>query len=295
MRVKALALGIAAVGSGIVAALLTASPALAGPASVAGITTHVVIVQGSAPTQSTGHAEAVCPKGQLRTGGGYLISGAPSLWQVYEDAPVNQRAWLVRVHNFNSDVALKFSAYAICAMSVPGQKGISAYTTHVVHTPIAAPANDTAEADAACKSGQLLTGGGYSVSNITANWSIYLNAPIDAHTWTAEIDNEVAATTTYDSYAVCLANKNSTPVTALKTSTVDTPATAPANGSHTAGVSCSSTELMTGGGWVIFSIGQTWSISVGAPVTKVHWHVELTDLDSFARPFHSVAMCLAKS
>lgn len=275
--------------------MLAISPAVAGPVGVEGITTHVVIVKASAPVQDTGEAKATCPAGQLRVGGGYVIDGGSTLWRVYVDAPLHQRAWLVEVVNFNSDVALNFSAYAICAMSVSGGKGISGYTTDVVHTAVSAPANDTAEADATCPAGQLRTGGGYDVFNVSANWSIYLNGPDHARTWIAEIDNEVPVATTFDSYAVCLANKNSKPVKTLKTTAVHTHATAPANGSKTAGVSCGTKELMTGGGWQVYSVGQDWIVPISAPVSKNDWQVRLTDLDGFSRQFDSKAVCLAKA
>jgi hypothetical protein len=78
------------------------------------------------------------------------------------------------------------------------------------------PANQTGEADATCPAGELRTGGGYEVFNVSANWSIYLNAPLNTDTWTVEIDNEVTNATTITSYAQCLAKKNSEPITALR-------------------------------------------------------------------------------
>jgi hypothetical protein len=202
--------------------------------------------------------------------------------------------WVVEPANFSTQ-PLTFSAYAICAMSVPGKQGISGYTTQTIQVPVDVPANQTGEADATCPAGELRTGGGYDVFNVTANWSVYLNSPINSDTWTVEIDNEVPATTTLYSYALCLARTNSKPITALTTNTVEKTATVPANSVKTAGVSCGPQQVMPGGGHVIESIGPDWSIQASAPISKNHWQVQAADLDNFSRKFHSIAVCLAKA
>ena len=51
---------------------------------------------------------------------------------------------------------------------------------------------------------------------------------------------------------------------------------------------------MTGGGHVIESIGQDWSIQASAPISKNDWQVKVADLDNFSRDFDSIAVCLAK-
>jgi hypothetical protein len=135
---------------------------------------------------------------------------------VYIDAPLNKAAWLAELVN-NGSQPLNYSAYAVCAETVAGKKGVTGYTTTVVDTTVNVPANETGEADATCPTGDVLTGGGYEVANVSSNWSIYLDAPTATDTWTAEIDNEVPLTTNYTSFAVCLAKKNSKPVTALAT------------------------------------------------------------------------------
>ena len=157
------------------------------------------------------------------------------------------------------------------------------------------PANQTGEADATCPAGELRTGGGYEVFNVSANWSIYLNAPLNNDTWTVEIDNEVTNATTITSYAQCLAKKNSQPVTALKVNTVEKAATVPANSVKTANEHCGPQQVMTGGGHVIESIGQDWSIQASAPVFKNDWRVQVADLDNFSRVFDALAVCLAKA
>jgi hypothetical protein len=294
VRRHAIAAGVAAVGIGLAGAMVAISPAMAGPVSVRGITTQTVVGTATAPAGETGEAEATCGSGELLVGGGYVISGTSTDWQVYVDAPLNGTTWLVEPVNFGT-APLDFSAYAICALSVPGKKGVSAYTTQVVATTVNVPANETGEADATCPAGDLLTGGGYQVANVSSNWSIYLNAPTSSDTWTAEIDNEVPVTTTYDSFAVCLAKQNAKPVTALTTSTVSTAATVPANSSQTADVSCGAHQLMTGGGHVMDSIGQDWLIAASAPVASNEWQVQAVDLDSTSREFDSIAVCLSKA
>jgi hypothetical protein len=133
------------------------------------------------------------------------------------------------------------------------------------------------------------------VDNVSADWSIYSNAPLNDDAWNVEIDNEVPVTTTFDSYAVCLAKRNSKPVAAFTISTVNTAATVPANSVQSADVSCAPKELMTGGGHVIASIGQDWRIQVSAPISANDWRVQVADLDSFSRNFDSIAICLAKA
>jgi hypothetical protein len=291
---RKIAAGVVAVGIGVAGALAAISPALAGPVSVKGITTHTVVATATAPAGNTGEAEAACGASQLLVGGGYTVSGTSTDWQVYVDAPLNGTTWLVEPVNLSAQ-PLTFSAYAICAKSVPGKKGVSGYTTHVVSGQVDVPAGMTGEADATCGAGELLTGGGYQVDNISSNWSVYLNAPSASNVWTVEIDNEVPLTTTYDSIAVCLAKKNGMPVTALTVSNVFAAATVPANSVQTADVSCGPNELMTGGGHVIDSIGQDWMIPASAPITGNDWQVKVADLDTFSRDFDSIAMCLAKA
>jgi hypothetical protein len=288
--------GVATIGAGILAAMMAISPAVAGPVAVHGITTHVVTVTATVAADSVNSAEAACGTGELLVGGGYTVKGTVTDRQVFIDAPTNNNSWLVEVVNPSpASPSLSFSAYAICAMSVPGKKGVSAYTTNVVAAEVDAPANDTAEADATCPAGQLRTGGGYDVFNVDSHWSVYLNGPINGDTWTVEIDNEVPVTTTFDSYALCLATKNSDPITNMAVSTVFAAATAPANSTKTADVSCSPKALMTGGGHQIASIGQDWSIQASAPVSANDWKVKVADLDSTSRDFDSIAVCLAKA
>ena len=294
MRKRAIGAGVVAVGFGIAVAMVGIGPALAGPVSVKGITTITVIAPATAPAGDTGEAEATCGAGELLVGGGYIVNGISTDWQVYVDAPLNGTTWLVEPVNFGAQ-PLSFSAYAICALSVPGKKGISGYATQVVQAQVDVPAVQTGEADAACGPGQLRTGGGYQVDNVSANWSVYSNAPLNGDAWNVEIDNEVQATTTIDSFAVCMARTNSKPVKGLTVATVSTAATVPPNSVQTADVSCGPKELMTGGGHEIESIGQDWRIQASAPITGNDWQVQVADLDNVSRDFDSIAVCLAKA
>jgi hypothetical protein len=206
VRKRAFAAVLAAVSSGIVVAMTGISPAVAGTVSINGITTQIVTATVTAPADDTAEAEATCATGELLVGGGYTVNSTSTSWQVYVDAPLNSTTWLVEPVNFSAQ-PLSFSAYAVCAMSVPGKFGVKGYTTHVVNTAVSVPADDTGEADAACPAGQLLTGGGYEVDNVSADWSVYTNAPLSNDAWNVEIDNEVPVATTFDSYSVCLAKK----------------------------------------------------------------------------------------
>ena len=296
MHRHALTAGVATVSGGILAAMMAISPAVAGPVAVHGITTDIVTATATVAADSVNSAEAACGTGELLVGGGYTVNGTLTDRQVFIDAPTNNNSWLVEVVNPSpASPSLSFSAYAICAMSVPGGTAVSAYTTNVVTTEVNASANDTAEADAICPAGQLRTGGGYDVVNVDSLWSVYLNGPISSDTWTVEIDNEEPVTTTFHSYAVCLAKKNSKPITNMAVSTVFAAATAPANSTQTADVSCDPKALMTGGGHEIASIGQDWAIQASAPVSANDWQVGVSDLDSFSRDFDSIAICLAKA
>jgi hypothetical protein len=284
--------GAAVVGLGIAGAVIAGSPALAGPVSIDNITTHIVVASATAAAGETGEAEADCAAGQLLVGGGYRITGTATDWRVFVDAPTANTGWVVQPINFSAQ-ALKFAAYAICAKSVAGTTGLSGYTTQVVQNQVNAPSVQTSEVDASCPTGDLLTGGGYSVFDIDSHWSVYLNAPSASDTWTAEIDNEEPLAVTFNSFAVCLASTNSQPITALKVNTVSKSATAPANSVEAVKASCGTADLLVGGGQVINSIGQDWSIQVGAPTAGNAWRVKVSDLDAFSRDFHAVAMCLA--
>jgi hypothetical protein len=241
----------------------------------------------------TAEADAMCPAGELLLGGGYTITGSATNWRIYLDAPINNSTWTVEPVNLDAN-PLTFTSYAICAMNGPGSTAISKYTTNIVDAKVNVPTNQTGEAVATCPPGQLPTGGGYDVYNVSPNWSIYLNAPLGTDSWNVEIDNEVPLTTTFDSFAVCLAKVNSTPITKLAVSAVYAAGTAPASGTQAADVSCGPNSLMTGGGYVIDSIGQTWSIQKSAPISANDWRVKATDTDNVSRDFTSAAVCLAK-
>jgi hypothetical protein len=290
---RAFAAGVAAIGSGIAIAMMGITPALAGPNAVAGITTQIVTTNVTVPGADTGQAEAACPAGTLLVGGGYAVTSPASDFRIYVDAPLNGTSWLVEPINFDAQ-PLNLTAYAVCAESVPGKAGISGYTTDVVQTTVNVPANQTGEADATCPAGQLRTGGGYDVQNISSNWSVYSNSPLNAGAWNVEIDNEVPLTTTIDSYAVCLGKANSKPVTKLAVSAIFASATAAGNSVQTADESCGPKSIMTGGGHVIDSVGQDWNIQASAPVAVNDWQVQVDNLDSFSRVFDSFAVCLSK-
>jgi hypothetical protein len=294
VKKRIIAAGVGAAAIGIAVAVLPASPALAGPGVVKGITTQTVVATSSAPANDTGEADATCPTGTLLVGGGYVINSAATDWRIFEDAP-DGATWLVEPVNFDTQTALSFSAYAICAASAPGGTGIAGYTTHVVQSQVNVPTNDTGEANATCPAGQLRTGGGYDVFNVSPNWSIFSNSPFNNDTWDVQIDNEVPLSTTFDSYAVCLARANAKPVKGLAVNTVDTQATVPPNVVQSADATCGSTQLLTGGGHVIDSVGQEWSIQASAPVNGNDWQVKAVDLDSTSRQFSSMAVCLAKA
>jgi hypothetical protein len=105
----------------------------------------------------------------------------------------------------------------------------------------------------------------------------------------------VTNATTVTSYARCLGKTNSQPVTALTVSTIEKAATVPANSVKTTNEHCGPQQVMTGGGHVIDSIGQDWSIQASAPVAKNDWQVHVASLDSFSRVFDTLAVCLAKA
>lgn len=287
-----IATGIAATVFGFV--VLPIAPALAGPVTVKGITTQTVVTQETAAPTQTGEADAICPAGELLVGGGYTVDSTVTDWSVYNDAPDGQM-WVVEIVNNDLLQPLNFSSYAICALSVPGKKGITGLTTHVVQTAVNVPTNQTGEADATCGANELLTSGGYTVQNISPNWSIYVNGPLNGKAWVVEIDNEVPLTTTYDSYAVCLARTNGKPILGLTTATVTTSTTVPANQVLSAVATCGPKQLLTGGGSTIQSIGQDWRTVDSAPTPSGDWTVEIADLDTFSRVFDSNAICLAKA
>lgn len=292
MRKRAIGAGVLAIGSGIAITMVAITPAVAGPVVVKGLTTQVVSTTVTAPGNDTAEADATCPPGELLTGGGYTVTGAATDWRIYLDAPINTSTWTVEPINFSAN-PLTFTSYAICAMDAPGSTAASHYTVHLVDANVNVPANQTGEADAACPAGQLRTGGGYQVANISPNWSIFGNGPLGTDTWAVQIDNEVPLSTSIDSIALCLGKANSNPITKLTVSTVDTAGTAPASGTLAVDVSCGPNSLLTGGGHEIDSIGQTWSIQKSAPIAVNDWRVKATNTDNVSRDFDAEAVCLA--
>jgi hypothetical protein len=252
-----------------------------------------VTTQVTAPAGDTAEADATCPAGELLLGGGYTINSTVTDWSVYVDAP-DGNFWLVEIVN-NDAQPLSFSAYAICAESVPGKKGITGYTTTVVQTQVTVVNNQTGEADASCGAGQLMTGGGYDVENVSPNWYVYVNSALNDSTWFVEIDNEVGQSTTFGSYAVCLAKTNGKPVKALTTSVVQANSTVGANQIASVSATCGAKQLMTGGGGTIASVGPEWRVVQNAPVTSGSQTVEVAELGGVSRPFDAAAICLAKA
>ena len=295
MKNRTIAASIAAL-LGVAALVVPAGPAQAGVKSVAGITTTTVTVAASAPAGNDGEAEATCGAGTLLVGGGYDVNSPADNWIVYANAPINGTTWLVEVINFDQSQPLSFTSYAVCATSVAGKKGITGYTTHTVFSNVNAPANQTAEADATCSAGQILTGGGYSVANVSENWSIYLDTATSSTTWTAEIDNEVPATTSYDSFAVCLAKTNGTPVTKLTTVATAVEVDAPGNGTvGVAEATCAKKSIMLGGGFVVFSIGQDYRTVESSPLSATSWQAGLRNDDGVDRDLDATVNCLSKA
>jgi hypothetical protein len=286
-----IAAGVAAAVLALV--VLPMSQAWAKPGVVKGITTQTVTAPAPAPAGDTAEAEATCPAGQLLLGGGYTINSTVTDWSVYVDAP-DGNFWLVEIVN-NDAQPLSFSAYAICAGSAPGKKGITGYTTHVVQTQVTVPNNQTGEADASCAAGQLMTGGGYDVENVSPNWYVYVNSVLNDSTWFVEIDNEVGLSTSFGSYAICLAKTNGKPVTALSTSAVEANSTVGANQVASVSATCGAKQLMTGGGGTIVSVGPEWRVVQNGPVTSGSQTVEVAELGGVSRQFDAAAICLAKA
>jgi len=290
MKARTIAAGIGTATLAVALAVVLPGQALAGPPSVKGITTQTVVTTVGVIPNSTGEADATCGAGELLLSGGYTVSAASSDWAVYLDAPTTASTWTVEIVNLDPSQSLSYSAYAVCAVSLPGKNALSGYTTHLVSANVNAPSPSNSEADAACAAGQLLVGGGYEVDNVSLNWSAYVNGPLNASTWFVEIDNESGADTMFHAFAICLARTNNKAITGLTESTSATNSSAPA-----ADASCGAKTLMTGGGYQIHSIGQEWRNAEDFPVSATTWRVGLTDLDSFSRVYDTFAVCLAKA
>ena len=295
MRVRTISAGVATAALGIALVVIPQSAAFAGPVTVAGITTHIVTATGTAPVNNWDEAVAKCPNGQLRLGGGYSIDSTATDWQVMDEAPTGTRGWTATIINYDLSQTLNYSVYAVCAKNAPGKNGLDGLSTTTVYTAKTTPASVTDEADVSCAAGQVVTGGGYAVTNISPNYTIYVNAELNTSTWLVEIDNEVPATTDYDAYAVCLCRTNGKPLKNLALSVVATHSTAPANGAATGDAACPATSLMTGGGFQNYSIGQDYLTPQSAPVSATTWRSGITDLDSFDREFDTFAFCLTKA
>ena len=157
-------------------------------------TTSLQLVSGTAPADGTGHLEAACPSGSVVTGGGFATNSNKSLWVDNSSADGNR--WQVYARNL-SGADQGFNAYAICLA------GTSITTTQVLTANVSVPAHTFNQGEADCPSGQVLTGGGYALSEGLSVYSSGMD-PSNTSMWDVVALNSGAGATSMNVYAICL-------------------------------------------------------------------------------------------
>lgn len=76
-------------------------------------------------------------------------------------------------------------------------------TTHIRTVHGTVTGRETGQVTSSCRSGEVLTGGGYSVGSIGFNDKVFLNAPIDEQTWAVSVFNNNDATLDVWVSAIC--------------------------------------------------------------------------------------------
>jgi hypothetical protein len=74
---------------------------------------HTVTTTVNIPPDQDGKVEAICPTGEIVTGGGFGVTG-PGVY-VQESAPLSGVAWRILADNQNPDNTIGVRAYALCA------------------------------------------------------------------------------------------------------------------------------------------------------------------------------------
>jgi hypothetical protein len=174
-----------------------------GGTAITAYTTQRVDTPVTVPAQQTGEADATCPAGTLRTGGGYEVDNISSNWSIYSNAPLGNDTWNVEIDN-EVTLPTTFDSFALCLARV-NSKPITGLTVSTVSTAATAPASGSQSADVSCGTHQLMTGGGHVIDSIGQEWNILASAPAGGNDWqvtAANIDNN---SRDFDSLAVCLA------------------------------------------------------------------------------------------
>jgi hypothetical protein len=151
------------------------------------------MVNGSIPVagHGDGNLTIACPSGSVVTGGGFTGKADGSLW-TYRSMQ-NGNSWTVYTKN-TAAVSQSFDAYAVCLAGTP------LTTSSVTGYKDLAP-GDTGLAEAVCPAGQVITGGGWSLSDDLTVFA----ALMSAGKWRVYAKNNGTHTRTLQARGVCLA------------------------------------------------------------------------------------------
>ncbi len=137
-----------------------------------------------------GTATATCPAGSTVTGGGFTGKSDGSLWTFFSSQSGN--GWRVSAMNFAAGNQ-NFDAYAVCLSGAPvtvttlnGDKDLAPGTT--------------ALAEASCPAGQVITGGGWVVSNDLTVFAALMSSGY----WRVYVKNNGTHTRAFQARAMCL-------------------------------------------------------------------------------------------
>ncbi len=94
------------------------------------------------------------------------------------------------------------SATAVSA----GPTSMHGLTQHIVTVRTVAVPDNTTEVQASCDPGDLMTGGGYTIGSIGFSDKVFVNAPLNDHTWSVEAYNDTVYNIDLWAYAICLSS-----------------------------------------------------------------------------------------
>lgn len=154
-----------------------------------GATSQEVLNYGTAPASGIGNTVVSCPSSSVVTGGGYVGSSKPFVYNSSQEG----NGWQVYAQNTATSVQA-LNVYAICL------SGVSGATSQQVVNQVTVPASGTGHALIACPSGSLLTSGGFAGNN---SLPVYSNSAT-GNSWEVDAQNTSTTIQALNAYAICL-------------------------------------------------------------------------------------------
>lgn len=95
-------------------------------------------------------------------------------------------------------------AVTLFGVAEAGPTTVKGLTSHIVTASATATAGSVSQAEAACAPDELMTGGGFQEASVGSDDKVFINAPLDEHTWLVELVNNSGFDFQFQAYAICV-------------------------------------------------------------------------------------------